>query len=347
MAAPRFALVPLASGCFLVCLGSGCEVREDDRPAITILEPADGDVNDSSSVRITVDVDGLTLDPTVYPIDDDEHSVPFRGHWHLYLDRFFVADQFGTETLLTDVEPGEHEIAAELVNQNHTYIHGTPVAFADIVVPENAPTIQIQEPDDGDSVASSSVDLTMTTNLVLDSNLGSANVDGQGHYHVYVGLNDGEPDVDAASPVLTVTDLFTEGSVDETRALIVEMVHNDHTPYDTPVLDAASIEIPAGSPQLEILSPAPGATVGTSLTLSLDVQRFSLVDFATAVADSAGQGHYHILIDGSESVILHDWQPETEVVLTPGPHEIRVELRGNLHDPLTSSVVDIVDVIAQ
>lgn len=326
-------------------LAAACEIKTDENPTISILTPVDGSVNDASSVLVTVDVDRFTLDPTVYPLEDNHNSVAFRGHWHLYLDRFFVDDEFTTSALLTNVEPGEHEIAAELVNQNHQYIHGTPVAFTYVEIPVTAPGLVLEDPDHGDTIRSSSVDLSMTLeNMVLDTSLGSANVEGHGHIHVAV---DGGPAMEAASLNVTITDIVPVNSVELHPTLTVELVQNDHSSLSTPVLDQAVVIVPFNAPRVAIGAPVESATVGTSLALDFSYANFELVDFTTAIAESNGQGHYHVLVDGAEVLDGFTASPTTNLQLAPGDHTVRFELRSNQHDPLTPPVVDIVHVTAE
>lgn len=326
-------------------LAAGCEIKDDENPTIRITAPSDGSLNDSSSVLVMVDVNRFTLDGTTYPVDDNQNSEPFKGHWHLYLDRFFVDDQFATSALLTNVDPGVHELAAELVNQNHQYIHGTPVSFSLVEIPADAPGIVITNPDDGGSLLSSSVDLEVAIEvLVLDTNLGGANVDGHGHYHV--ALNGG-PSMEGASTTLTLTDLAPPTTAEAEPTITVELVRNDHSSFTVPVLDQVQFTVPSTAPRVAISSPIEGATVGSSLSLTFAFANFDpTIDFATAVAETNGQGHYHVLVDGVP--VLDDFTiPPPPFLLTPGEHEVRFELRSNQHDPLTPPVVDIVHVTSE
>lgn len=338
--------LPVLLPCLLTAL-TACEIREDESPTISIVAPEDGGENNSSSVQVVVDVGRFTLDPTVYPYDDDRHSKPFRGHWHLYLDRLFIDDQFTTEALITGVGPGVHEIAAELVNQNHTRIHGTPPAFASIEVPSGAPSLVIREPGDGDTIRSSSVQLALDLeNFLLDPDLGGPSVPGHGHLHV---TRQGVPGVqEAVATSITVTDLApTTSALDEYPVLQVELVENDHSALATPVVDFARLKIPGTSPRVSIGTPLDGASVGSALTLTLETSAsFSLVDFTAVIAETDGQGHYHVLVDGAD--VGHGWQsPSIAFPLAPGPHEVRLELRSNLHDPLSPPVVDVISVVAE
>ena len=326
---------------------AACEIKDDQRPTISILTPSDGSTNESSSVLVTVDVDRFTLDPTVFPFEDTSQSEPFKGHWHLYLDRFFVDDVFTETKLITNIDQGEHEIAAELVNQNHQYIHGTPIAFSYVTVPSSAPGLYFVEPDDGDTNASSSVEVSVTLeNLVLNTDLEAPNAPGEGHIHVAV---DGGAARDALSTSFTVTDLApATGSPPEARpVLTIEFVQNDHSSFTTPILDQAEVIVPATAPRVAIDGPTEGATVGTSLSLNLSYANFEFTDFTMAVSETNGKGHYHVFVDGTE--VLDDFvdDPFPAISLTPGPHQIRLELRTNQHDVLTPPCVDVVNVTAE
>ena len=64
------------------------------------------------------------------------------------------------------------------------------------------------------------------------------------------------------------------------------------------------------------------------------------------MAESSGQGHYHVLVDGVQTVDDFDLTPSA-FPIAPGAHELRFELRSNQHDPLNPPVVDIVHVTAE
>lgn len=346
--ARRAALIALSMGAI-----AACEFPEK-RPSIRIVTPEDGTTNDSSSLLVTIEVDRFTLTDETFDDPGDDDSRPYHGHWHLYVTprdsagELVFAETLGYDVLaesalLTDLAPGEPQIAAELVNQNHSHIQGVDLDFADVLIPGDAPRIDIVEPDELDD-ATASVELEVAvSNFVLDTAIGAANVPGRGHYHVYVGTF-AETFAEGATESLTLTDLFPVDSAPPFVDIYVELVANDHTPLSTPVLDGTFVEVHAGDARMALVSPAPGAVLGTAFGVTLDLASFQLVDYTTTVTNADGQGHYHVLVDGVD--VGEDWHNPSQAVfqVSPGAHEIRVELRANDHDAISPAAVDIVRV---
>lgn len=342
--ARRAALVALSLGVI-----AACEFPEE-RPSIRIVTPEDGATNDSSSLLVTIEVDRFTITDETFDDPREDDSRPYYGHWHLYVtprdtagnlvyERTIGYDVLSESALLTDLAPGEPQIAAELVNQNHTHIQGVDLDFVDVLIPADAPRIEILEPNDLDA-ASTSVELEVAVaNFVLDTNIGGPNAPGRGHYHVYVG---GLPDpvLEAATEQVTLTDLVPVDSPPPFAEIYVELVANDHSSLATPVIDATFVEISPGDARMALLSPSPGAVVGTSFGVTLDLAAFTLVDYTTTVTNADGQGHYHVLVDGVD--VGEDWRNPSVVQfpIPPGAHEIRVELRANDHDAIWPAAVD-------
>lgn len=101
--------------------------------------------------------------------------------------------------------------------------------------------------------------------------------------------------------------------------------------------------VSAGSPWLEVVSPAPGATVaphpqlGSIVIVQLKVKDFKLTDFTKAAMPKM-EGHIHIQLDDqaynthiSDSVWVFGG-------VKPGMHTLTVELVNNNHTPLNPAV---------
>lgn len=320
---------------------AACSSDENVRPTIELVSPEDGSTVDSRTLQVTIALERFTLSPTTFDPDNNEDPVPYFGHWHLFIDFEFLGDVFDETVTVTNVPPGEHSVIAQLVNQNHFPINGTPYAEAIITIPAGANGISISAPPSGTVVSSSSTDILIEVEgFVLDSaGVGAPNEFDHGHYHVYVE-NDfvGE----GTSPSFNVTTLVTS-TQNVGNAVSVELVNNDHTPVLPAVTDTIELVTAAGSPYLKILQPAEGATVAMDAQLVVDVRNFTLVDFAGTTSNSAGSGHYHVLVDGTDVGEAFSTTGFT-LGFSPGEHDVRVELRGNLHQPLTPPVVDQVRV---
>lgn len=323
---------------------SACGSSKADRPSIRIVSPEDGSTINAMSLFMTVEVSHFELVPTTTAGPGEA----YKGHWILFIDGVPLAAVFGTGATISDIPPGTHELAAELVNENDVPVGGTPPAFSTVTIPSDAPGVLIVSPDDQAFVASSSVEMPLqVSNFVLDSAaIGQPNEPGHGHYEVFLGGLDGTlHDVDATSG-FTLTDLDTSAS-GETNPVIdvwVALANNDGTLLDPPAFDHRYLVVPSNSPRVSILSPAEGAVVGSSFTLSIATANFTLVDFSGSPADSPGQGHYHVLVDGSDlgpafATTTSGWSTGGS-----GRHRVRVELRANTDGPLSAAVVDKVSV---
>lgn len=334
-------LLPAAA--LAAILVAACSSDKDIRPTIELVSPEDGSVIDSRTIVVTVAVERFTLTAETFDPLDDESSVPFFGHWHLFVDFQYLGDVSTESVTVTNVPPGEHSVIAQLVNQNHFPIAGTPYSESIITIPAGANGITITAPPSGTVVGSSSTDITIEVEgFTLDSaGIGGPNIAEQGHYHVYV---DDEYVGEGTTPAFTVTTLSVSSSSNVASDVSVELVNNDHTPVAPAVVDVIGLVTVAGSPYLKILQPSEGATVGATAPLVVEVQNFTLADFAGTTTDSAGSGHYHVLVDGTDVGEAFTSSGFT-LTLGSGAHDVRVELRGNLHAPLVPPVVDEVHVV--
>ncbi len=343
----------IAVGAALVALAS-CGKNTDVDPTIRIVSPLPDTVLDSTSLLVAIEIEGFQLSPLVYdpPAQpwDSTPAKPFQGHWHLYLRApgegafQFMDDQFGTEVWLPGLVPGIHEIVAELVNENHIPVYSTPLAYVAVEVAANANSLTIVSPGNGDFNFSSSVGVgVQIDNFTLDSAAaGQLNVADQGHWHLVVGSAfTASTSFEGLDTSAIATDLSTVGASSSYLSIWAVLANNDHTLVDPPVFDEVALLVPANSPRIHLTSPAPGATVGSSFDAYVDVANFALVDPAAAVADSAGQGHWHLLVDGVDQDIHAVSTSELGLAIGGGTHDVRVELRSNLHNPLAPSVIDV------
>lgn len=332
-------LLPAAA--LAAILVAACSSDKEIRPTIELISPEDGSIVDARTIVATVAIERFTLSPVVYDPLNDEDSVPFTGHWHLFIDFQYLGDVFTESVTVTQVPPGEHSVIAQLVNQNHFPIAGTPYSESIITIPAGANGITITTPPSGTVVGSSSTDITIDVQgFTLDSaGIGGANVADRGHYHVYV-----EDDYvgEGTTSAFTVTTLSVSSNASSSR-VSAELVSNDHTPVLPSVVDIIDLVTAANAPYLKILQPAEAATVGSNAQLVVDIRNFVLADFAGTTTDSAGAGHFHVLVDGTD---VGEAFSSTGFTLGfgTGEHDVRVELRGNLHAPLVPAVVDEIQV---
>jgi len=317
------ATVTLLSGCGR---GSG---GSSSGPAISIASPKDGDSVNSSSVWIDVHVAGVTLDGS----DIGGVDVAGHAHYHVYVDGNAVGDSADPKFLVTRLAPGAHEISVRLFQNDEQPVAGAQPSQVSITIPADAPSVAIQLPDDGASNEASAAELTLGWQNFVP-----------GYWYAFVDSVAGNP-VTISSDATDVVPRLTPGWHD----LYVGLHHGDGTEYDPPVLDDIRVQIPADARTIQIVSPADGATVNQSPTLTVKATNFTIDgDMAGGPADPNERiGHYHVYVDGYDS---HDmWQEgyETTIVLDhipTGDHDIYVRLMNNDHTSIDPKPVDRIHV---
>lgn len=328
----------LARASFLSCLIlSACEKGdipgfEEPRPGagISFTSPDDGDEIASSSVFVKVETNGVTLAPDAIggPAVDGE------GHYHFYVDGAAAGEGAGNSFLVTDLLPGTHEITARLFSNDHQPISGASPASVRVAIPASAPRVSIVSPDDGALVNSSSVELT-----VQWENYSS------GRWHAYVDALEGDPRGVAENPTSMVTRLAPG-----VHEVFVRLHHSDGTPFEPEVVDVVTVEVPAGAPSVRIVDPEYGSIVPRDTPMRVEAENFDIDGNEAGGENQAGQGHFHVYIDGYDSG--HMWQEGywNDVVVDGAPvgtREIFVRLMNNDHTSIEPKVVDRVEVVVE
>ena len=102
------------------------------------------------------------------------------------------------------------------------------------------------------------------------------------------------------------------------------------------------------SPELVVSAPAEGVTVtGTDVAITFQVSGVQLVPSGVPLteagkrpdANRAGEGHLHFMLDLLPIVVWERGEPYTFSNITPGDHQLMVELVNNDHSPLSPPVV--------
>ncbi len=117
----------------------------------------------------------------------------------------------------------------------------------------------------------------------------------------------------------------------------------------TLALLAALLAVPArhyaraqGAPAIEILNPAPGATVTTDdIAVQVRISNFTVDCAQAGRPDAEGVGHIHVMLDGMTMATLTNFYCQEQFTIpgdgiTPGKHTLIVDLATNTH-------VDMVD----
>lgn len=196
--------------------------------------------------------------------------------------------------------------------------------------PAKTPTVTIESPSRGSTVLGTGFRVKVKTSDFTYGKIGDPNQAGTGHLHVYLdkpassganytGVITGGDTVTLAGPIAAGT-----------HYLIVAMQKNDHSPYN--VQDSVSFTVAATgpAPEIAILEPKEGATVGSTVTFKISPKNFKVVA-PGAVKD--GEGHMHYFVDGGAYNALAD-TTFTLKDLAPGAHRVKITLQKGDHSDL-------------
>ena len=299
-------------------------------PRITFTSPGEGDEILSSSVRVKVQTAGLTLAPDAI----GGEPVAGEGHYHFYVNGNAAGEGALDSFLVTDLTPGTHEITARLFGNDHMPIADAQPASVSVVIPPDAPRVEIMTPAAGSLINASSVELTLWWDNYAS-----------GRWHAYVDEIAGDPHGVSESPTNVVTRLAPGKHM-----IYVRLHHSGGEPFDPEVVDVVPVEIPEGAPSIHIENPEYGALVPRDTPMTVQVENFDLDANHAGGANQEGQGHYHVYIDGYDSG--HMWQegywPDITVDGAPvGKRQIYVRLMNNDHTSIEPKVVDRVEVEVQ
>jgi hypothetical protein len=185
-------------------------------------------------------------------------------------------------------------------------------------------------------------------NFILEAP-SDTNVDGHGHYHVYLDDASGADYLAAdfaASVVITIPAETPLGA----HTLKVTLQENDHSPLG--ISDTVNIDVvQTGGPAVSATADPSTLGAGETTTLTITTTDFTLV--APGGANVDGQGHYHVYLDDASGAdyLAADFTPTVDVDIPggtdPGPHTLEVTLSNNDHSPLSPPVMDIVDIMIQ
>jgi len=304
-------------------------------PSIEIVGPADGTLT-GPDVTLEIAVSSFVLDPGNIGGDNSLG----HGHYHIYVNGEYLGASGSTYFLIEGLEPANHQVEVRLTNNDHTELDPVVRDIIEITsqaVDPNAPTLTILSPGDLEEIDSTSVEIQVeTTQFTLDPEaLGGDNVEATGHYHVYYDGVYAGAEADNT--------FFLGGLQPGWHSLKVTLANNDHTELVPEVSDAVDVLVVASAPGIWIVGPEDGADVAQSFDLTVQVDNFTLDPEAIGGADVAGEGHYHIYVDGTYYLASAS---ATNVVSleTEGAHEISVELVTNSHSNLDPRVLDAISV---
>jgi photosystem II stability/assembly factor-like uncharacterized protein len=231
--------------------------------------------------------------------------------------------------------------------------------------PAPTPGAVITSPQNGASIHQIG-DVTVSVevaNFNLVDKLGEANEPREGHIHYFLDVEvpttPGKPATTAPGTfVATPETSYTWKNVGPgAHILSVELVNNDHTPLEPPVVASVMVNVKGAAPTLSITEPSAGAILtGSNVTISVNVNNFKLVD-KLGQANAPGEGHIHYFLDvtppttadepattASGTFVATAATSHTWINLAPGNHNLSVELVNNDHTPLSPPVVATINI---
>ena len=300
-------------------------------PSLLINSPLDGSIiHQIGNVAVTVSVSNFTV------VDKQgQPSFPGQGHLHYYLDVSAPttpgqpavpasgswAHIAATSYTFTNVPGGEHTISVQLVNNDHTPLVPPVVATSKImVVPEIGPaSLVIVTPRDGNTLPAGDITVTIqTSNFNIVDKQGQANVSHEGHVHYYLDVDapttPGQPAIPPSgvwAHEATTSYTFTNVAAGD-HSISVQLINNDHTPLDPPVVATINIKVVAASPTP---SPTPTNTSGgTPTTIALVAQGMAFNLSTITVAPGAS---VTINFDNRDGGIPHNFSLYTNSSASP------------------------------
>lgn len=206
----------------------------------------------AGDVTVTAEVSGYTLGEgrgqIVYYLDA---SVPTYYEHSAVSKAGTYAVSTDTNYTWTNVTPGEHTFAVQLVNKETMPLPSpvTDKATVTVGAPAGDPGLSITNPADGDSLPPGNILIVAEVNnfIVSAADMGVIVREGEGHLIYYI---DEVPPTDPGAPAKTDTcAISTElsrlwKSVSQGQhTFSVQLVNNDDTPLDTPVTATVTLDI--------------------------------------------------------------------------------------------------------
>jgi len=222
------------------------------------------------------------------------------------------------------------------------------------------PSLKVISPADGATITSTDIAVTVEVSdfKLAPEHVGLPDQEGEGHIHVMIdGMNMG---VLFNFYTDTTFTLPGEGIAPGPHTLIFDLASNTHMDMPDTVQEvkinyqpttpkpAPAPAATAGTPEVQIISPADGATVGPRFTMEVKPSNFTPALDLEGKPNLAGYGHYHVFVDMDMSSMSGDMMSMAGMVGMPGSnsfpvdlsawpagkHTITVELVQNDHTPI-------------
>jgi len=248
-----------------------------------------------------------------------------------------------------------------------------PHAFA-----QAKPSLSIRSPQAGENVTSTDIPVSIqVSNFSLSSaDVGLPDKDGEGHIHVMLdGMNMGVLFNFYTSPTFT---LPGQGMKPGQHTLTFDLASNTHVDMEDTVTNVTINYQPAtakaapqassssGTPEVTVVWPPNGATVGPLFTLQVSRNNFTPSFELEGKPNLAGYGHYHVFVDmplmdmggdhgdmGMMSMAGMIGMPGTDSIPVDlrawpnGQHTITVEPVQNDHTPIQGAKEAVITITLQ
>ena len=240
---------------------------------------------------------------------------------------------------------------------------GGPASVLGFKLGATNPAVKLASPADGANIAAGDLVVNAeVTNFNVVDKQGEANNDVEGHLHFYLDVDapttTGQPAIPSSgtwADVSGTTYTFPKVAAG-THTISVELVNNDHTPLNPPVVQKITVTLD-NNPRLTISSPTNGAIKKAgSITINASVTNFNVVD-KQSQANNVGEGHLNFYMDvqppsdptkpaiPASGVWAHVSGTSYTFDNVPvGLHTFYVQLVSNDHTPLSPDITASIQV---
>jgi len=240
------------------------------------------------------------------------------------------------------------------------------------------PSISVISPSNGDTVTSTDIPVRVqVSNFTLSApDVGLPDRDGEGHIHVMLdGMNMGVLFNFYTTPTFT---LPGQGMKSGQHTLTFDLATNTHEDMEDTVTNvtinyqpltaqpAPQANPSSSAPEVSIVWPPDGATVGPLFTLNLSKTNFAPSLELEGKPNLAGYGHYHVFVDmpmmdmtggggtegmmsmaGMIAMVGNDSIPVDLRAWPNGQHTITVEAVQNDHTPIQGAKEAMIKITLQ
>lgn len=282
-------MLQLVFAAVLLTLPFAPSVAAADAPTISVVSPASGDTITTTDISVQVKTSGIDTACQWLGTPDKDG----QGNIHVFLDKASLGSLInvycGTDTFTVSgqgITPGKHSLLIDLASNTHgdkvdtmqtvefTYAPTSPSALPDPKPATATPTVKIQGPANGATVASQFTLQLASTDFTPSCDLeGKAAVQGYGHYHVVV---DAEKATSAlaglvAMPCDSSVPLDLSGWGPGTHTIMVMLAQNDHTPVPDvqPAMITVNVSGTAGQVLPATGQPQTDAGISTAASFAL------------------------------------------------------------------------------